>query len=74
MALKSWTARYPSLNTHNWVASSNFSKTTFTCTTCGYKVYITNLGFASDYRGKRSSKNVYSFYTCNDVLVKDIIE
>lgn len=80
--ITSWTLRYPSLKTHDWIEEIKITdntpclhvETCYKCTICKYKVWINTLGFAKDHRGVRSGSNNYSFYTCNDLLVKDIIE
>lgn len=84
----SWTKRYPPLGTHDWEETPYKNDTTkkiakltcFTCKTCKYVVWINSLGFAQDHRGMRGRSpndprlELYSFYTCNDFVVKNIIE
>lgn len=80
---KSWTARYPVLSTHDWAespAKNEENLKCYTCNICGYTVWINSLGFARDHRGVRTKSpndsrfELYSFYTCNDFVVKNIIE
>ena len=74
----SWKKKYPALETHEWEEffdrkEANFCDYMYKCKTCKYKVYFDRFGFGRDHR-KRAAGQPYNLMSCNDVLIKDIIE
>lgn len=82
MMKKRWKDRFPALATHEWgepiLTKHTHNKKIadeykYKCKKCLYEVYFNKLGFGKDRRGTRTPINNYSFLSCDEVLIKDII-